>query len=171
MCEGLLLLLRDALRVLPDSQVGSVLKHVLRAELFLVLANNPDTRVRTALIRVVQAYLHRASDEEINKFIKQKYFMHLANQIALYPGNDALVRALEALAVRGPTLAAMPPLLAMMTKAAATDPSIARPMVSFVTDVVAKVKLIFLAKIPTKQRLGSLIGLQNSFDFFMNINF
>ncbi|XP_043270510.1 lysosomal-trafficking regulator isoform X2 [Venturia canescens] len=137
-CEGLLLLLRDALRVLPDSQVGSVLKHVLRAELLLVLANNPDTRVRTALIRVVQAYLHRASDEEINKFIKQKYFMHLANQIALYPGSDALIRALEVLAVRGPTLAAMPPLLAMMTKAAATDPSIARPMVSFITDVVAK---------------------------------
>lgn len=51
-CEGLLLLLRDAVRVLPDSQVGSVLKHVLRAELLLVLANNPDARVRTALIKV-----------------------------------------------------------------------------------------------------------------------
>lgn len=50
--EGLLLLLRDAVRVLPDSQVGSVLKHVLRAELLLVLANNPDARVRTALIKV-----------------------------------------------------------------------------------------------------------------------
>lgn len=51
-CEGLLLLLRDAVRVLPDSQVGSVLKHVLRAELLLVLANNSDTRVRTALAKV-----------------------------------------------------------------------------------------------------------------------
>jgi hypothetical protein len=51
-CEGLLLLLRDAVRVLPDCQVGSVLKHVLRAELLLVLANNPDVRVRTALIKV-----------------------------------------------------------------------------------------------------------------------
>lgn len=51
-CEGLLLLLRDAVRVLPDSQVGSVLKHILRAELLLVLANNPDTKVRTALAKV-----------------------------------------------------------------------------------------------------------------------
>lgn len=51
-CEGLLLLLRDAVRVLPDCQVGSVLKHVLRAELLLVLANDPDARVRTALIKV-----------------------------------------------------------------------------------------------------------------------
>ncbi|XP_054002539.1 lysosomal-trafficking regulator isoform X2 [Hylaeus anthracinus] len=137
-CEGLLLLLRDAVRVLPDSQVGLVLKHVLRAELLLVLANNPDPRVRTALIKVVQTYLQRASDEEINKFTKQKYFMHLANQIALYPGSEPLVVALENLALRGPTLAAMPPLMAMIVKAAATEPNIARPIVSFITDVIAK---------------------------------
>lgn len=160
-CEGLLLLLRDAVRVLPDSQVGSVLKHVLRAELLLVLANNPDARVRTALIKVlgdlhndtrvcrnsfiaivlqvVQTYLQRATDEEVNKFIKQKYFMHLANQIALYPGSEQLVVALENLALRGPTLAAMPPLLAMIAKAAATEPNVAKPIVSFVTDVIARV--------------------------------
>ncbi|XP_023288682.1 lysosomal-trafficking regulator isoform X2 [Orussus abietinus] len=137
-CEGLLLLLRDALRVLPDSQVGSVLKHVLRAEVLLVLANNPDARVRTALIKVTQTYLQRASDEEVNKFIKQKYFMHLANQISLYPGSDPLVVALESLALRGPTLAAMPPLLAMISKAASTDPNVARPMVSFTTEMVTK---------------------------------
>ncbi|XP_017760097.1 PREDICTED: lysosomal-trafficking regulator isoform X2 [Eufriesea mexicana] len=137
-CEGLLLLLRDAVRVLPDSQVGSVLKHVLRAELLLVLANNPDTRVRTALIKVVQTYLQRASDEEVNKFIKQKYFMHLANQIALYPGSESLVVALENLALRGPTLAAMPPLLAIVAKAAAIEPNVARPIVSFITDLIGK---------------------------------
>ncbi|XP_014468102.1 PREDICTED: lysosomal-trafficking regulator isoform X2 [Dinoponera quadriceps] len=137
-CEGLLLLLRDAVRVLPDSQVGSVLKHVLRAELLLVLANNPDARVRTALIKVVQTYLQRASDEEVNKFIKLKYFMHLGNQIALYPGSEPLVVALENLALRGPTLAAMPPLMAMVAKAAAFEPNVARPIISFITDVIAK---------------------------------
>ncbi|XP_033229888.1 lysosomal-trafficking regulator isoform X2 [Belonocnema kinseyi] len=137
-CEGLLLLLRDALRVLPDSQVGSVLKHVLRVELLLVLANNPDARVRTALIKVIQTYLERASDEEINKFIKRRYFMHLANQISLYPGSEPLIVSLASLASRGPTLAAMPPLLAMISKAAATDPNLARPMVSYLTDIVSK---------------------------------
>ncbi|XP_026675054.1 lysosomal-trafficking regulator isoform X2 [Ceratina calcarata] len=140
-CEGLLLLIRDAVRVLPDSQVGSVLKHVLRAELLLVLANNPDTRVRTALIKVVQTYLQRASDEEVNKFIKQKYFMHLGNQIALYPGSEQLVIALENLALRGPTLAAMPPLMAMIAKTAVTEPNVVRPIVSFITDIVAKVTI------------------------------
>ncbi|XP_050573868.1 lysosomal-trafficking regulator isoform X4 [Bombus affinis] len=137
-CEGLLLLLRDAVRVLPDSQVGSVLKHVLRAELLLVLANNPDTRVRTALAKVVQIYLQRASDEEVNKFIKQKYFIHLANQIALYPGSESLVVALENLALRGPTLAAMPPLMAIIAKAAASESNVVRPIVSFMTDIIAK---------------------------------
>ncbi|XP_043802415.1 lysosomal-trafficking regulator isoform X5 [Apis laboriosa] len=137
-CEGLLLLLRDAVRVLPDSQVGSVLKHVLRAELLLVLANNPDTRVRTALIKLVQTYLQRASDEEVNKFIKQKYFIHLANQIALYPGNESLIIALENLALRGPTLAAMPPLLAIIAKTTVTESNVAKPIISFITDIIAK---------------------------------
>ncbi|XP_036146533.1 lysosomal-trafficking regulator isoform X4 [Monomorium pharaonis] len=137
-CEGLLLLLRDALRVLPDCQVGLVLKHVLRAELLLVLANDPDNRVRTALIKVIQTYLQRASDEEVNKFIKQKYFMHLGNQIALYPGSESLIVALENLALRGPTLAAMPPLMAMIAKAASSDSNVARPIVSFITDIIAK---------------------------------
>lgn len=137
-CEGLLLLLRDAVRVLPDSQVGSVLKHVLRAELLLVLANNPDTRVRTALIKLVQTYLQRASDEEVNKFIKQKYFIHLANQIALYPGSESLIIALENLALRGPTLAAMPPLLAIIAKTTVSESNVAKPIISFITDIIAK---------------------------------
>ncbi|XP_011866548.1 PREDICTED: lysosomal-trafficking regulator isoform X3 [Vollenhovia emeryi] len=137
-CEGLLLLLRDAVRVLPDCQVGLVLKHVLRAELLLVLANDPDNRVRTALIKVIQTYLQRASDEEVNKFIKQKYFMHLGNQIALYPGSESLIVALENLALRGPTLAAMPPLMAMIAKAAGSDSNVVRPIISFVTDIIAK---------------------------------
>ena len=135
-CEGLLLLLRDALRVLPDSQVASVLKHVLRVELLLVLSNNPDARVRTALIKLIQVYLQRASDEEQNKFIKQKYFVHLANQISLYPGSEPLVVTLENLALKGPSLSAMPPLLAMIPKAAATDVNVARPLVTFLTDLI-----------------------------------
>ncbi|KAK0171372.1 hypothetical protein PV328_009113 [Microctonus aethiopoides] len=137
-CEGLLLILRDALRVLPDNQVLSVLKNVIRAELLLVLVNDPDARVRTAIIKVIQAYFQRASDEDINKFMKQKYFFHLANQISQYSGCESLISALENLAARGPILSAMPPLLAMLTKCAATEPNIARPIVSFITDVITK---------------------------------
>lgn len=87
---------------------------------------------------MVQTYLQRASDEEVNKFIKHKYFMHLGNQIALYPGSESLIVALENLALRGPTLAAMPPLMAMIAKAAGSDSNVARPIISFITDIIAK---------------------------------
>lgn len=137
-CEGLLLLLRDALRVLPDSQVESVLKHVLRAELILVLSNNDNARIRTALIKVIQTYVERASDEDINKLIKQRYFMHLANQISLYPGSEPLIVALANLALKGPSFCATPPLLAMISKTAAKDPNLAQPIISFLTDIIAK---------------------------------
>lgn len=90
-------------------------------------------------MQVVQTYLQRASDEDVNKFIKQKYFIHLANQLALYPGNHTLVVALENLALGGPTLDAMPPLMAIMAKSAATEPNVAWPIVTFITDIIAKV--------------------------------
>lgn len=89
---------------------------------------------------MIQTYLQRASDEEVNKFIKQKYFMHLANQIALYPASDSLVIALENLAVRSPTLAAMPMLMAIIAKTSNSDSSIVRPLILFITDVIAKVR-------------------------------
>lgn len=65
--------------------------------------------------------------------------MHLANQIALYPGSESLVVALENLALRGPTLAAMPPLMAIIAKAAAIESNVARPIVPFITDLIGKV--------------------------------
>ncbi|CAB0037463.1 unnamed protein product [Trichogramma brassicae] len=104
MCEGLLLLLRDAMRVLPDSQV----------------------------------YLQRVGDEQLNKFIKQRYFVHLANHVALYPGSELLVVTLENLALKEPSLSAVPPVLAMISRTAASDMNDARPLVTFVTDLITK---------------------------------
>lgn len=138
-CEGLLLLLRDSLRILPEGSVVPVLKHVLRAEVLLVLSNSPDPRVRTALIKVILMYLQRASDEEVNRFIKQKYFVHMANQVSLYPGSEALVVTVENLALRVPGLSAMPVVLAMIPRAAASDVNVAKPLVSFVMDIIGKV--------------------------------
>lgn len=87
----------------------------------------------------MQTYLQRANDEEINKFIKNKYFMHLANQLSLYPCSEPLALALESLALRGPTLAAVPPLLSMIWRASMTEPNVARPMLACVIDIVTKV--------------------------------
>ncbi|XP_034950425.1 lysosomal-trafficking regulator [Chelonus insularis] len=136
---GLFILLRDALRVLPDCQVESVIKYVIRAELLLVMANNPDTRVRAAVIKVLQTFIQRATDEEVNKFIKHKYFYHLANQITIYPGSESLASTLEALeASRNSTLAAIPPLLAILTKTSLTGTNTVRQIVVFLTDIINK---------------------------------
>jgi hypothetical protein len=50
--EGLLLLLRDTLLVLPDNMAHQVLNHVVRAEFLLVMANHSDSRVRLAVVKV-----------------------------------------------------------------------------------------------------------------------
>lgn len=50
--EGLLFLLRDVMLVLPDNMAHQVLNHVVRADALLIMANHPDARVRTAVIRV-----------------------------------------------------------------------------------------------------------------------
>lgn len=137
-CEGLILLLRDALRVLPDSQVDLVLKQVVRAELLLVLLNNKSARIRTALIKLIQTYVDRSSDENICNLIKQKYFIHLANQISLYPGSESLIAALANLVLKGPRFSATPPLLAMFLKTAGMDSNLMKPIINFLTEVIVK---------------------------------
>ncbi|GLH06434.1 Neurobeachin [Gryllus bimaculatus] len=98
--EGLLLLLRDTLLVLPDNMAHQVLNHVVKAEALLVMANHADPRVRTAVVKVLSAYLQRSTDEEINKFLKIKGFYQLANQLSLFPASLELVEACVALVTR-----------------------------------------------------------------------
>ena len=50
--EGLLLLLRDTLLILPDNMAHQVLNHVVKAEFILVMANHSDSRVRMAIVKV-----------------------------------------------------------------------------------------------------------------------
>lgn len=50
--EGLLLLLRDTLLILPDNMAHQVLNHVVKAEFLLVMANHSDSRVRMAVVKV-----------------------------------------------------------------------------------------------------------------------
>jgi hypothetical protein len=50
--EGLLLLLRDTLLILPDNMAHQVLNHVVKAEFLLVMANHSDSRVRLAIVKV-----------------------------------------------------------------------------------------------------------------------
>lgn len=53
--EGLLLLLRDTILVLPDNMAYQILNHVVKLEVLLVFANHRDHRVRSAVIKVCRS--------------------------------------------------------------------------------------------------------------------
>lgn len=52
MTEGLLLLLRDVLLVLPDNMAHQVLSYVTKFEILLVMANHENHSVRSAVVQV-----------------------------------------------------------------------------------------------------------------------
>ncbi|KAF4522717.1 hypothetical protein B566_EDAN012734, partial [Ephemera danica] len=153
--EGLLLLLRDTILVLPDSMSHQVLTHVVRAEVLLTMANHPDSRVRTAVVKVLSAYLQRATDEEANKFLKMKGFHLLANQLSQFEATVELVEACVALITRcqvsleeQPELwslremgalqvASFPPLLALLPRCA-TDTALCHNTIYFLREVILK---------------------------------
>lgn len=165
--EGLLLLLRDTLLVLPDNMASQVLNHVVQVETLLVMTNNCDARVRSAVVKVLGAFLQRASEEELNKFVKMKGFYQLASQLGLYPATPDLVESCAALVTqRGDTsieellvslteqldldqlamsplqLSAFPPLLGLLPRVI-HDVALAHNTLAFIKEVLQQVKGAF----------------------------
>jgi len=68
--------------------------------MLLAMANHTDSRVRTAVVRVLSAYLQRATDEEINKFLKMKGFYLLSNQLSQFEATAELVESCISLVTR-----------------------------------------------------------------------
>ncbi|XP_028169771.1 uncharacterized protein LOC114359540, partial [Ostrinia furnacalis] len=96
-CEGLLLLLRDAVAVLPDDQLAQALCGAVSVESLIVLANHRSGSVRAALVRVLAALQRRDPPDLARKLRHQHYLLHLANQISLYEGTWELAEACAAL--------------------------------------------------------------------------
>lgn len=165
--EGLLLLLRDTLLVLPDNMASQVLNHVVQAETLLVMTNNSDSRVRSAVVKVLGAFLQRATEEELNKFVKIKGFYQLASQLGLYPATADLVESCATLVTqRGDTsieellvsfteqldldqlsmsplqLSAFPPLLGLLPRAI-HDVALTHNTLAFIKEVLLQVKGAF----------------------------
>ncbi|XP_072938905.1 lysosomal-trafficking regulator [Epargyreus clarus] len=95
-CEGLLLLLRDAVLELPDDVLAQAAGGALRAERLLVLAQHRAAGVRAAVVRATAALQARAP-AALAAALGGCFYVHLANQIALYPGSWELVTACAAL--------------------------------------------------------------------------
>ncbi|XP_050669610.1 lysosomal-trafficking regulator-like [Leptidea sinapis] len=88
-CEGLLLLLRDALRATPADQLPQPVGTAVHPEQIVVLANHSSARVRAAVVRLVCALDHRRTHPLI--------YVHLANQICQYEGSAEVGEACAAL--------------------------------------------------------------------------
>ncbi|XP_063360507.1 lysosomal-trafficking regulator [Cydia amplana] len=100
-CEGLLLLLRDAILLLSEHDLAQAMQGAIQPEALVVLANHRDAGVRAAVLRVVGA-LQRRGVPALQPRTPQKTYLyrHLANQIALYPSSIELAAACAALVTK-----------------------------------------------------------------------
>ncbi|KAJ8721733.1 hypothetical protein PYW07_002508 [Mythimna separata] len=96
-CEGLLLLLRHALALLPDHAHHQAISGAVCAENLVVLSNQRHGRARAAAVRALAALTRRATPDMARKLHHQHYYIHLANQISLYEGSWELASACAAL--------------------------------------------------------------------------
>ncbi|XP_063549090.1 lysosomal-trafficking regulator [Cydia strobilella] len=100
-CEGLLLLLRDAILLLSEHDLAQAMQGAIQPEALIVVANHRDAGVRAAVLRVVGA-LQRRGVPALQPRVPHKTYLyrHLANQIALYPSSIELAAACAALVTK-----------------------------------------------------------------------
>ncbi|KAG7306134.1 hypothetical protein JYU34_008721 [Plutella xylostella] len=87
-CEGILNLLHDAITVMPESDLNVAAAGPLKPERLVVLGHHRNGGVRAALVRVLGALQRRAPRRP-----PPLLNVHLADQIALYPGTWDLATA------------------------------------------------------------------------------
>ncbi|CAB3250851.1 unnamed protein product [Arctia plantaginis] len=96
-CEGLLLLLRHALSLLPEHAHQQAVCSAVCAESLVVLSNQRVAPCRAAAVRALGALTRRAAPDLARKLHAHHYYVHLANQISLYEGSWDLASACAAL--------------------------------------------------------------------------
>ncbi|KAM4828613.1 lysosomal-trafficking regulator isoform 2-T2 [Thomomys bottae] len=90
-CCGLYELLSGVLLILPDVMLADVMEKLIPADTLLVLVNHPSPAVQQGVIKLLHAYFNRASKEQKDKFLKNRGFSLLANQLYLYRGTQELL--------------------------------------------------------------------------------
>ncbi|XP_037677522.1 lysosomal-trafficking regulator isoform X2 [Choloepus didactylus] len=90
-CCGLYDLLSGVLLVLPDVMLEDVMDKVIQADTLLVLVNHPSPAIQQGVIKLLDAYFNRASKEQKDKFLKNRGFSLLANQLYLHRGTQELL--------------------------------------------------------------------------------
>ncbi|XP_066881781.1 lysosomal-trafficking regulator [Kogia breviceps] len=90
-CCGLYELLSGVLLLLPDVMLEDVMDRLIQADTLLVLVNHPSPAVQQGVIKLLDAYFNRASKEQKDKFLKNRGFSLLANQLYLHRGTQELL--------------------------------------------------------------------------------
>ncbi|XP_018118608.1 lysosomal-trafficking regulator isoform X3 [Xenopus laevis] len=90
-CCGLYDLLRGVLLTMPDIMLGDVLDRVIQPEILIVLVNHPSPLIQQGVLKLLDAYFHRASKDQKEKFFKKHGFSLLANQLYLHQGTQGVI--------------------------------------------------------------------------------
>uniref|UniRef100_A0A673TJZ8 Lysosomal-trafficking regulator n=1 Tax=Suricata suricatta TaxID=37032 RepID=A0A673TJZ8_SURSU len=90
-CCGLYELLSGVLLILPDVMLQDVMDKLIQADTLLVLVNHPSPAIQQGVIKLLDAYFNRASKEQKDKFLKNRGFSLLANQLYLHRGTQELL--------------------------------------------------------------------------------
>ncbi|XP_055459893.1 lysosomal-trafficking regulator [Psammomys obesus] len=90
-CCGLYELLSGVLLILPDAMLEDVMDRIIQADTLLVLVNHPSPAIQQGVIKLLHAYINRASKEQKDKFLKNRGFSLLANQLYLHRGTQELL--------------------------------------------------------------------------------
>ncbi|XP_077201679.1 lysosomal-trafficking regulator isoform X3 [Paroedura picta] len=90
-CCGLYHLLRRVLLILPDVMLQDVMDKLIQPDVLIVLLNHPSTLIQQGVIQLLDAYFRRATREQKEKFLKNRGFSLLANQLYLHQGTPEIV--------------------------------------------------------------------------------
>ncbi|XP_073416193.1 lysosomal-trafficking regulator isoform X2 [Dendrobates tinctorius] len=93
-CCGLYSLLCGVLITMPDFMVSEVFNEIIHADVLIVLVNHPSLLVQQGVLKLLNAYFHRASKEEKEAFLKKSGFSLLANQLYLHQGSQEVLECL-----------------------------------------------------------------------------
>ncbi|KAK3092886.1 hypothetical protein FSP39_008387 [Pinctada imbricata] len=81
----LLNLLADILLNMPDSLVQKVFSKVIKPDILIILTHNNSPQIRTAILRLLNHYLARASEDHVEDFLKKDSLYLLGAQLYQYP--------------------------------------------------------------------------------------
>ncbi|XP_048341727.1 LOW QUALITY PROTEIN: lysosomal-trafficking regulator [Sphaerodactylus townsendi] len=90
-CCGLYRLLRGVLLILPDAMLQDVMDKLIQPDVLIVLVNHPSALIQQRVIKLLDAYFHRATREQKERFLKNRGFSLLANQLYLHQGTQELI--------------------------------------------------------------------------------